>query len=684
MRRRVRAFGRLSGNISRSLTPDRRWSSSGGFGVAFGEVLLALDAELRHHLLHPARQPPGFLAEQHHHRRHQQAADQGRVDRDRHRQPDPELLHHRIGDEDEAGEDADHDRRRRGDHPAGVGDALDHRGAGVAGLLEVFLHLGQQEHLVIHREAEEDREHQQRHEADDRDRVVEPDQFGSPAELEDGGDDAVGGGDRDQVHRRGLDRHQQRAEGDQQDDEAEGDDDRDHQRQLVGDLRRQVDVAGGLAADIGLRLRPRQRGRDHFVAEVFDQVDGLVLPRLGFRDQRVDADGPRFVAVGFGDGGDVARFPGRFLQFRQHLLGFGRRGEFGGDKERPVDARSEARLQAFERLPRGRVFGQGADVVLAQLELEDRQREDGEDQQRGQGRAPGLVGDGVGPPQPAVRLLVIGVGLAEVDTEAVDPRPERPQHRRQQRRRGADGDDDRNRRGEAEGRDQRDAGEGERAEGDHHREAGEYDGPAGGRGGAGDRLPQLHPFAQLDFVAGDDEERVVDTDAEADHRRQGGGDPGHLQRVLEQFDDRERAGEADDRREDRQHHRRRRTEGKEEDDHRRDQADDLGELGLRFRELLADVAADRGSDACLLGRRRGVEDFFGLFFVDFARAVGEDDRDVGDPLVLRDGFRALVERAFGGVDVRQLLQPRHRFFDRSGVLRFAQLLAGGGFEDQRV
>ena len=48
-------------------------------------------------------------------------------------------------------------------------------------------HLGQQEDLVVHREAEEDREHQQRHEADDRDRVVEADQRGAPAELEDGG-----------------------------------------------------------------------------------------------------------------------------------------------------------------------------------------------------------------------------------------------------------------------------------------------------------------------------------------------------------------------------------------------------------------------------------------------------------------------------------------------------------------
>src|SRR5262249_24552861 len=153
-------------------------------------------------------------------------------------------------------------------------------------------------------------------------RVVEPDQVDAPAELEDGGDDAVGGRDRDQIARRRLDRDQQRAEGDQQDDEAEPDDDRDHQRQLVADLRRQVVVPGGLAADVGLRLGPFERAGNHFVAKVFDQADGLVLPRLRFRDQRVDADGPGLVASRFGDGGDVAGFPGRFLQFRQHLLRF--------------------------------------------------------------------------------------------------------------------------------------------------------------------------------------------------------------------------------------------------------------------------------------------------------------------------------------------------------------------------
>ena len=53
------------------------------------------------------------------------------------------------------------------------------------------------------------------------------------------------------------------------------------------------------------------------------------------------------------------------------------------------------------------------------------------------------------------------------------------------------------------------------------------------------------PSRELQFVAGDDEQRVVDPDAEPDHRRQGRGDARHLDHVLQQADDRERAGEAE-------------------------------------------------------------------------------------------------------------------------------------------
>ena len=66
-------------------------------------------------------------------------------------------------------EDDDHDRGRAGDRPGGdrdpVGDGARRVEAAVAGLLDP----GQDEEVVVHREAEHDREDEQRHEAlDDR------------------------------------------------------------------------------------------------------------------------------------------------------------------------------------------------------------------------------------------------------------------------------------------------------------------------------------------------------------------------------------------------------------------------------------------------------------------------------------------------------------------------------------
>ncbi len=199
-----------------------------------------------------------------------------------------------------------------------------------------------------------------------------------------------------------------------------------------------------------------------------------------------------------------------------------------------------------------------------------------------------------------------------------------------------------------------------------------------------DRLAQLHPFRHLQFVAGDDEQRVVDPDPEPDHRRQGRGDPRDLDRVLEQADDRERAGEADHGGDDRQHHRRRGAEGEEQDDHRGGEADRLADLGRGLGELLADVAADGGVQAGGPRRRGGVEDPLRLGFVEFSRPLAEDDREVADLLVLAEEVgTGRAGRAGRRVDERDRFQALLRFGDGGRVLGFGQL-ARGRFHHQRV
>ena len=71
---------------------------------------------------------------------------------------------------------------------------------------------GEQEHLVVHGQPEQDGEHEHRDEGHDRHGRLEPDQRAAPAPLEDHDHHAVGGADAQQVEQHRLERHQHRPE----------------------------------------------------------------------------------------------------------------------------------------------------------------------------------------------------------------------------------------------------------------------------------------------------------------------------------------------------------------------------------------------------------------------------------------------------------------------------------------
>ena len=73
--------------------------------------------------------------------------------------------------EQEAAEDDDHDRGRGGDDPGRGGQAVGHRRAAVAGAVPLLPDPGEQEHLVVHRQAEHDGEQHHRHPRLDRGRL---------------------------------------------------------------------------------------------------------------------------------------------------------------------------------------------------------------------------------------------------------------------------------------------------------------------------------------------------------------------------------------------------------------------------------------------------------------------------------------------------------------------------------
>ena len=89
---------------------------------------------------------------------------------------------------------------------------------------------------------------------------------------------------------------------------------------------------------------------------------------------------------------------------------------------------------------------------------------------------------------------------------------------------------------------------------------GEHDRASGGRHRDGRRTSRVSAGGQLAAVPGDDQQRVVDADAEADHRRDRAGPIGHVDDVGEQAPEGESYTDAEQRRGQRQAHRHERSE----------------------------------------------------------------------------------------------------------------------------
>jgi hypothetical protein len=158
--------------------------------------------------------------------------------------------------------------------------------------------------------------------------------------------------------------------------------------------------------------------------------------------------------------------------------------------------------------------------------------------------------------------------------EAEQGRQQRERHRHHHRHRQA--------RHEAHHRDRLDAGDGQAADGDHHRDAGEQDGRPRRGDRPGRRLLHAEAEPQVLPVAGHHEQGVVDAHAEADHRgdrRRHRGDVDDGGRERDQPHARQ---EPDQGHADRQAHRHHRPEGDQQHHHRHAQADQLlaAQLGL--------------------------------------------------------------------------------------------------------
>ena len=138
---------------------------------------------------------------------------------------------------------------------------------------------------------------------------------------------------------------------------------------------------------------------------------------------------------------------------------------------------------------------------------------------------------------------------------------------------------------------ERHAGDDQSENADHDGAACEHDRLAAGasRHGDGVLLPPVVPEHLP--ISGDDEERVVDADADPDHRAERQRQARHVHAGPEDVDHRETHAEAHDGREQRQPHRDHAAEGQQQDDDGGDEPEQLGR-----RRLLGIEEAERSPD----------------------------------------------------------------------------------------
>ena len=228
----------------------------------------------------PVREPPVPAAEDRNGRGREDAADDRRVDQDSTAEREGEDLGFgaRLGAERDEREPED--QRGARDEPAGAADALDDGGLRRAGAVVCLPHPADDEDLVVHRDAEEEGEDDDRHlDVDRLCRLDAEDLVGPEALLEDEHDQPPRRSNREQVQEDGLQRQEQRAERAREEDEGEDGDQREHEREVGVDGFEEVGALRCLATD-------RHLGRQRLGAEAVERLSaGRGVPVLG-RDDR--------------------------------------------------------------------------------------------------------------------------------------------------------------------------------------------------------------------------------------------------------------------------------------------------------------------------------------------------------------------------------------------------------------
>ncbi len=246
----------------------------------------------------------------------------------------------------------------------------------------------------------------------------------------------------------------------------------------------------------------------------------------------------------------------------------------GGEHQRTVEPGAEALGHEVVGLAGGVGLRVGAGVGEREAHRQQGDRQQQEEHESTDRRGPRTPLDDAAPPVPH-RLLTRLRFLAAPHREAIDGATDEPEQGREKgdRRQHHDGDGHRGADGHAVH--EVDAHEEQAHERDHDRAPGEHDGATGRVDRPHHRVLGLEAFVETLAVARDDEQRVVDAHADADHRRELGGEVGRRDDVAEQLHQTEADADAEQRDEDRQAHGEQRTERHQQDDDGGEDPDEL-------------------------------------------------------------------------------------------------------------
>ena len=525
--------------------------------------------------------------------RHQHGAQDEGVHQDGAPQANAELGDDALSAEGEGREDADHDERGGRDDPPGVGLAPVDRLGVAPGVQPLLVHARDEEHLVVHREAEEYCDHDHRKERLDRS-GARADQRAAPAPLKDRDHEPEGRTGREQVHRRGGEWNDDAAEGDHQQEAPEQHDDANEERDLREEDRGEVGEDCRDAADENSGVARRGGGGDVGVADRVDQVLGLRVLGAGLWHDIDHGDPAVRAQLQRRDRGDVGLALERLLQgsHRRSVAGVVDRAH---DLKGAVEPGAEAGSEQVVGLSGGGVGRVRAMVGAAQVQREEGYGHQYNDDECGQREDSRPTSYEVGPTLPVGRdddrLGAVGLeraplfateGVVLLEAEQGGQECQGRKHRDQHRERGGDGDAVEEREPQDQHAEQRDT----------HGNAGEEHGPSGGVDCRDNRVLDAHSTLQTLAAARDDEERVINTDAQSNERAENRRELGDVEPVAQQ----RRRGRGDAQREqrdaERQQHGEERPEGEHEDDRGGDEPEDLARASFGRVELPEGVAAE--------------------------------------------------------------------------------------------